>query len=96
MNLLCITHRMHQTQLFVYLLVLTCPTLPPVHKTHICERYNVVTGFETYECDVNHAFPVTGSIRVRVCQVDGRWSEAVEPCQRKYMYLTCDIIANTG
>ena len=69
--------------LYIFVSAVSCDKLEPLDKTQILEQYNVIGGFATYSCDVNRVFPATGFTRGRVCQSDGEWSEAVEPCERK-------------
>ena len=62
-------------------LALSCPKLDKVSRTRVLEQYNVINGYASFTCDVNHLFAVGGTNRIVVCQADGQWSQNVQPCQ---------------
>ena len=62
-------------------LALSCPKLDKVSRTRVLEQYNVINGYTSFSCDVNHLFAVGGTNRIVVCQADGQWSQFVQPCQ---------------
>ena len=66
---------------------LYCPEASTVERSQILERYNVISGFTSYACDVNHVFPAGGTARAVVCRSGGQWSQAVEPCTGQTMPL---------